>query len=82
MTGCGARHNDPPQPCRRTTRQLGRSLSGLIAQALTREFGRGFDAFNLRYMRLFYNAFPIRDALRHELSWTHYRQLRRVDSAQ
>lgn len=27
------------------------------------------------YMRLFYQAFPIRDALRHELSWTHYRLL-------
>jgi predicted nuclease of restriction endonuclease-like (RecB) superfamily len=31
-------------------------------------------------MRLFYNAFPIRDALRHELSWTHYRTLLRVES--
>jgi predicted nuclease of restriction endonuclease-like (RecB) superfamily len=25
-------------------------------------------------------AFPIRDAVRHELSWTHYRRLLRVDS--
>ena len=31
-------------------------------------------------MRLFYNAFPIRDALRHELSWTHYRTLLRIES--
>jgi predicted nuclease of restriction endonuclease-like (RecB) superfamily len=31
-------------------------------------------------MRLFYKAFPIRDAMRHELSWTHYRALLRVDS--
>ena len=31
-------------------------------------------------MRLFYNAFPIRDALRPELSWTHYRTLLRVES--
>ena len=30
-------------------------------------------------MRTFYLAFPIRDALRHELSWTHYRSLMRVD---
>jgi hypothetical protein len=28
----------------------------------------------------FYNAFPIRDELRHELSWTHYRTLLRVES--
>jgi predicted nuclease of restriction endonuclease-like (RecB) superfamily len=51
-----------------------------LGQVLSAEFGRGFDASNLRYMRLFYQAFPIRDALRHELSWTHYRLLLRVDS--
>jgi len=33
-------------------------------------------------MRGFYLAFPIRDALRRELSWTHYRLLLRVDSAE
>lgn len=31
-------------------------------------------------MRAFFLAFPIRDALRRELSWTHYRTLLRVDS--
>ena len=30
-------------------------------------------------MRRFYNIFPIRDALRPELSWTHYRSLMRVE---
>lgn len=59
----------------------GQQLLPRLAEALTREFGKGFEASNLRYMRLFYNAFPIRDALRHELSWTHYRHLLRVDSA-
>ena len=52
-----------------------------IAASLTVEFGKGFDVSNLRYMRLFYQAFPIRDALRHELSWTHYRSLLRVEDA-
>ena len=51
-----------------------------LAETLTAEFGRGFDASNLRYMRLFYQAFPKCDALRHELSWTHYRALLRVES--
>ena len=50
-----------------------------MAERLTAEFGRGFDASNLRYMRLFYKAFPNCDALRHELSWSHYRLLLRVD---
>jgi predicted nuclease of restriction endonuclease-like (RecB) superfamily len=31
-------------------------------------------------MRQFYQVFPIRDALRLELSWTHYRRLLRVDN--
>lgn len=47
---------------------------------MTAEFGKGFDASNLQQMRLFYRAFPIRDALRHELSWTHYRLLLRLDN--
>jgi predicted nuclease of restriction endonuclease-like (RecB) superfamily len=53
----------------------GKQLLVLLAKDLTAQFGKGFDASNLRYMRLFYQAFPIRDALRHELSWTHYRRL-------
>ena len=60
----------------------GQRLLSRLAEHLTREFGKGFDASNLRYMRLFYKAFPIRDALRHELSWTHYRHLLRVEKAQ
>lgn len=58
----------------------GKKLLPQLAEVLTREFGKGFDASNLRYMRLFYKTFPIRDALRHELSWTHYRTLLRVDN--
>lgn len=51
-----------------------------LADQLTARYGNGFDISNLRYMRLFYKAFPIRDALRHELSWTHYRKLLAVES--
>ena len=58
----------------------GARLLPKLAERLTAEFGRGFDASNLRYMRLFFLAFPIRDALRHELSWTHFRTLLRVES--
>jgi predicted nuclease of restriction endonuclease-like (RecB) superfamily len=58
----------------------GKRLLPLLAEQLTAEFGRGFDASNLRNMRLFYQAFPKCDALRHELTWTHYRLLSRVES--
>ena len=59
--------------------EYGAKLLPRLAEKLTEEFGRGFDASNLRYMRLFYLAFPICDALRHELNWTHYRTLLRVE---
>jgi hypothetical protein len=46
------------------------------------EYGKGFDERNLRNMRAFYLAFPKWNALRSELSWTHYRLLLRVPSAE
>ena len=61
---------------------LSTDLLSQLGQALSAEFGRGFDATNLPHMRGFYQAFPIRDALRRELSWTHYRLPLRVDSAE
>jgi predicted nuclease of restriction endonuclease-like (RecB) superfamily len=60
--------------------EYGTGLLQTLATALAAEFGRGFDASNLRHMRVFYQTFPIRDALRPELSWTHYRTLLRVES--
>ena len=58
----------------------GARLLPQLAERLTQEFGRGFDASNLCNMRTLYQAFPIRDALCTELSWTHYRTLLRVES--
>lgn len=53
-----------------------------LSKKLTLEFGKGFDESNLRNMRSFFQAFPIRDAVRHELSWTHYRLLLRQENKQ
>lgn len=53
-----------------------------IAQHLTQQFGKGFDVSNLRNMRRFYTCFPIQDAVRLELSWTHYRVLLRIENPQ
>ena len=59
--------------------EYGKGLIKYIADQLTREFGKGFDERNLRKMRQFYCAYPIRDSLSPELSWTHYRRLIRVE---
>lgn len=61
--------------------EYGFGLLRYLAQRLTADFGKGFDESNLRYIRRFYKAFPIRDAVRHELSWTHYRLLSKVERA-
>lgn len=58
----------------------GKGVLKELAERLTREFGKGFDESNLRYMRLFYRNFPIRDTLRHELTWSHYRRLISIES--
>ena len=60
--------------------EYGKAILKNLATQLTLEFGKGFDDSNLRNMRTFYKAFPIRDTMCHELTWSHYRQLSRLDS--
>jgi predicted nuclease of restriction endonuclease-like (RecB) superfamily len=57
----------------------GQRLIETIAERLQAEFGKGFDRTNLWHMRDFYLAYPKLDAVRRELSWTHYRLLLRVE---
>ena len=59
--------------------EYGRKLLQFLSERLAAEFGKGFTVRNLRHMRQFYQAFPIRHALRAELTWTHYRILMRVE---
>ena len=59
--------------------EYGKYLLKNLSENLTREFGKGFTERNLRFMRQFYVLFPIRYALRTELSWTHYRLLLNVE---
>ena len=59
--------------------EYGLNLLKMLSIKLTKEFGRGFDESNLRNIRQFYILFPNRDALRNELSWTHYRLLIRIE---
>ena len=58
----------------------GKQILRFLSERLTTDLGEGFDQSNLRYMRRVFNAFPIRDALRHELTWTHYRLISKVDN--
>lgn len=58
----------------------GKELVEAISQRLTQEYGKGFDRSNIWNMRQFYQVFPILDAVRRELTWTHYRMLMRVNN--
>lgn len=51
-----------------------------LSEKLTTRLGRGFSIRNLRNMRAFYQAFPKRNAVRSELSWTHYRTLIKIEN--
>jgi predicted nuclease of restriction endonuclease-like (RecB) superfamily len=62
--------------------EYGRQVLENLAKELQREFGKGFNGRNLRNMRAFYLSFPIWNAVRTELSWTHYRILLRVENIQ
>jgi hypothetical protein len=59
--------------------EYGTQLLKYLSGQLTRDFGKGFDERELRKIRQFYLIFPIRDAVRPELSWTHYRQIMKVE---
>ena len=60
--------------------EYGQRVINDLAEKLSVEFGRGFDARELRRYRQLYLLFPKWDALRPELTWTHYRTLIRVEN--
>ncbi len=53
----------------------GKAIIAGLAERLTAEFGSGYSQSSLKYFRQFYLTYPIRHAVRGELTWTHYRLL-------
>ncbi|MDQ2087210.1 PDDEXK nuclease domain-containing protein [Herbivorax sp. ANBcel31] len=58
----------------------GSNLLKKLSKKLSEEFGKGYTVTNLSYMRQFYLSFPNYHALRDNLSWTHYRNLLKVEN--
>lgn len=58
--------------------EYGRYLIKELSQRLTLAYGEGYDKRNLFYMKQFYLTYPIVNALRSQLTWTHYRLLLKV----
>jgi predicted nuclease of restriction endonuclease-like (RecB) superfamily len=61
--------------------EYGKQQLQQLSKRLTNEFGKGFDITNLRNMRRMYLAFPIRETLSLELTWSHYNLLARLDNS-
>lgn len=62
--------------------EYGERLIESLAVRLASDFGKGFDGRNLFYMRQFYLSYPKLNALRSELSWTHYRILMQIEKTE
>lgn len=62
------------------TAEYGKYLIKELSVRLSEDYGKGFDETNLRRMRKFYLIFENRDTLCHELSWSHYRALLKIES--
>lgn len=60
--------------------EYGQALIKELARRLVQDYGKGFNERNLWYVRSFYLGFPKVNALRSELTWTHYRLLLRVEN--
>ncbi len=60
----------------------GKSVLQELSSRLTKDFGKGFSVRTLQQMKKFYIMFPNTNALRSQLTWTHYRLLLSVENEQ
>ena len=60
----------------------GKSVLQELSARLTEDFGKGFSVRTLQQMKKFYVMFPNTNALRSQLTWTHYRLLLSVENEQ
>ena len=62
--------------------EYGKRVITELSRRLSVEFGKGFGRSILWDVRAFYLTFAECDALRRELTWTHYRLLLRIEKAE
>ena len=55
--------------------EYGKEVLKSLSNELTKHLGKGFSISNLKYMRLFYKAYPNYEKLNEKLSWSHYLEL-------
>jgi len=60
--------------------EYGKEIVKNLSKKLTQKHGKSYSERNLWYMKQFYQKWSNMNALRSELSWTHYRLLLRVEN--
>lgn len=55
--------------------EYGKEVLKGLSDELTKHLGKGYSISNLKYMRVFYKAYPNYDELNEKLSWSHYIEL-------
>lgn len=55
--------------------EYGREVLKGLSKELTKYLGKGYSISNLKYMRVFYKAYPKLEELNEKLSWSHYLEL-------
>ena len=59
--------------------QYGRNLMETLAKDLSQLHGKGFSLSNLKRIRQFFLQYPNSATVSHQLSWSHYVELLKVD---
>jgi len=59
--------------------EYGIALLPNLSKDLTRSIGKGFSLSNIKRMRQFYALYPISAELPHQLSWTHFVELLKIN---
>lgn len=59
--------------------EYGKAIIDNLSAELTEKYGKGFIPRNLWFMQQFFLTYPILNAVRSELTWTHYRRLLKLE---
>ncbi len=55
--------------------EYGGEILKKLSNELTKHLGKGYSTSNLKYMRVFYKAYPELEKLNRQLTWSHYIEL-------
>ena len=55
--------------------EYGKEVLKGLSNELTKYIGKGYSVSNLKYMRMFYKAYPEFEKLSNKITWSHYLEL-------